>query len=62
MTWQCSITFGQIDELVAEYGEPVYLQTDDGEQSYWKFRCAELPVADNLGELFVAALQMGLVK
>jgi hypothetical protein len=51
-----SISYGEIDELCCELGSPEYVKTDDGEQWYWRFSGAELPVADHLGELLLTAL------
>lgn len=48
-------TWGQIDEIVSEWGAPKYVMTDDGEAWYWCFPGHELPVADDLSELFRAA-------
>lgn len=47
-----------IDEICCEWGPPEYVVTDDGEAWYWRFPGHDLPVADNLSELFLAALQL----
>ena len=45
----------EIDELCCELGAPEYRQTDDGEARYWCFSGRDLPVADTLSELLIAA-------
>ncbi len=52
------ISFGEIDELCCEWGPPEYVATDDGEAWYWRFPGHDLPVADDLGELLLAARQL----
>lgn len=52
---------GRIDLLVIELGTPLHLKTDDGEAWYWKFSDSDMPVADTLGELLFAAIEMGLL-
>lgn len=47
-----------IDEVCCDFGAPEYRMTEDCEAWYWCFPGHELPVADNLSELFVAASQM----
>jgi len=47
-----------VDEVVAEWGQPLYSMTEDGEAWYWCFADHDLPVADNLSELLVAAAQL----
>jgi hypothetical protein len=47
-----------VDELVANYGAPLHLETDDSEAWYWKFSDRDLPVADDLSELLRAGWQM----
>lgn len=48
----------QIDDICCEWGAPEYVMTDDGEAWYWRFPGHDLPVADNLSELLIAALQL----
>lgn len=48
----------EVDEICCEWGPPEYVATDDGEAWYWRFPGHDLPVADNLSELFYAALQL----
>ena len=52
----------EIDELCCEWGSPEYVMTDDGEAWYWRFSGHDLPVADNLSELFKAAQQLAKGK
>lgn len=40
-----------IDEIVAEYGVPEYVECEDGEGWYWQFRGHDLPVGDNLSDI-----------
>lgn len=47
-----------IDEICCEWGPPEYVMTDDGEAWYWRFAGHELPVANNLSELFRAAIDL----
>ena len=51
-------SLAEIDELCCEWGAPEYRQTDDGEAWYWCFAGHDLPVADNLSELFYAARRL----
>ena len=53
-----TFTCDEIDELCCECGEPRYVQTEDGEAWFWKFEGSDLPVADNLAELLLAARQL----
>jgi hypothetical protein len=48
-------SYEEIDEWCCELGAPEYRKTDDGEAWYWCFSGSELPVADTLAELFLAA-------
>jgi hypothetical protein len=48
-------SYNEIDERCCELGAPIHLKTDDGEAWYWRFSGTELPVADTLAELFLAA-------
>jgi hypothetical protein len=47
-----------VDEVCCEYGPPEYRMTEDGEAWYWCFAGHDLPVADNLSELLIAAAQL----
>lgn len=40
-----------VDEIVAEYGVPEYVECEDGEGWYWQFRGRDLPVGDNLSDI-----------
>lgn len=51
-----------VDEIVCEYGPPIHRETEDGEAWYWCFDGHDLPVADNLSELLVAAAQLSSRK
>jgi len=51
-------SYDEIDELCCEFGQPQFVQTDDGEAWYWQFKGSDLPVADNLAELFNAARRL----
>lgn len=55
---QSGFTCNEIDEICAEWSAPEYVVTEDGEAWYWRFPGHDLPVADNLSELFIAALQL----
>jgi hypothetical protein len=48
-------SYDEIGEWCCELGAPEYVRTDDGEAMYWRFSGSELPVADTLPELFLAA-------
>lgn len=50
-----TFTYSEINEICCEFGAPEYHKTDDGEAWYWCFNGRELPVADTLAELLVAA-------
>jgi hypothetical protein len=48
-------SYDEIDERCCELGAPEYVYTEDGEAKYWRFSDSELPVADTLAELLLAA-------
>lgn len=50
-----NISYAEIDERCCELGAPEYVKTDDGEAWYWRFSGSELPVADTLAQLLLAA-------